>query len=136
MKKSVLIFGAALICAFLIVGCVPKQIYYFGNYSSTLYALEKDNNEAAMVAHKQELEKIIAESAKRNLQVPPGINAELGFMYVKENQPDKAISLFQAEAALYPESTLLMQRLVQMAEKKKSEPQDTLSATEATPSQN
>ena len=99
-------------------GCAPKQTYYFGNYSQTLYALEKFQNEETLIKHKQELEKIISESQVKNLAVPPGIYAELGYIYLKENKTKKAVTLFETESQLYPESKHLMDRLIQSAKAK------------------
>jgi len=114
MKK--IIFGATFgFLCLAIIGCAEKRMYYFGDYSQTLYSLEKNQTEDSLVAHQQELEKIITESGKQNTPVPPGIYAELGFILVKNNQPKEAIPFFQAEAKQYPESSLLMKRLVQMA---------------------
>ena len=99
-------------------GCVPKQTYYFGNYSKTLYALEKYQNEETLIKHKQELEKIISESQVKNLAIPPGIYAELGYIYLKENKSKEAVTFFETESQLYPESKHLMDRLIQSAKAK------------------
>ncbi len=101
-------------CLFL-AGCVPKQTYYMGDYSETLYILEKDKNEEALLRHRQELETIISESGTRDLPVPPGIYAELGYLRLKENKAKEAIQLFQMESQLYPESKPFMERLIQNA---------------------
>ncbi|MGB3210238.1 MAG: DUF4810 domain-containing protein [Desulforhopalus sp.] len=90
-------------------------MYYFGNYSETLYSFEKNQNEETLLNHKQELERIIAESDTRKLPVPPGIYAELGYLNLKANNSEKSIQLFQAEEQLYPESSFLMGRLIQSA---------------------
>jgi len=116
MKKPLIRLFLAFLCIFSIANCAPKQIYRFGNYSQTLYQLEKNQNEESLLKHKQVLETIISESGERNLPVPPGIYAELGYINLKTNDSKKAISMFQAEYKLYPESKLLMDRLIQSAE--------------------
>jgi hypothetical protein len=110
----------AICISIFFAGCVPKQTYYFGNYSKTLYALEKYQNEETLIRHKQELEKIISESQVQNLAVPPGIYAELGYIYLKENKSKEAVTLFETESQLYPESKHLMDRLIQSAKAKES----------------
>ncbi|WP_020589403.1 DUF4810 domain-containing protein [Desulfobacter curvatus] len=120
-----IILGATLgFLCLAFIGCAEKRMYYFGDYSQTLYSFEKNQNEESLVAHQQVLEKIITKSGKQNTPVPPGIYAELGFIYIKKNKPKEAIPLFQAEARQYPESSLLMERLVQMAEKRDSSDSD------------
>ena len=117
-EKLTLIF--AICISIFFAGCAPKQAYYFGNYSKTLYALEKYQNEETLIRHKQELEKIISESQVQNLAVPPGIYAELGYIYLKENKSKEAVTLFETESQLYPESKHLMDRLIQSAKAKES----------------
>ena len=111
------VFSTAL-CCLVFAGCAPQKMYYFGNYSKTLYSFEKNQNDESLLKHKQELETIITESETRNLPVPPGIYAELGYINLKSNNSKEAIKLFQAESQLYPESKHLMDRLIQSATSK------------------
>ncbi len=101
-------------------GCTSQKMYYFGNYSQTLYSFEKNQTKEALINHQQELEKVISESEVRNLLVPPGIYAELGYINLKANNSQEAIRLFQAESQLYPESKHLMDRLIQSAKAKEN----------------
>jgi hypothetical protein len=124
MKKSILCLIIA-ICVFsaliFLNGCATQpQKYYFGNYSQTLYKEVKDQNDESLLKHKQELEKIISESEKRMLIVPPGICAELGYLNLKSNNQSEAVRLFQKESEIYPESKCLMDRLINKATVKNS----------------
>ncbi len=121
--KSKLLF-VVLLTGICFAGCAPQRMYYFGNYSQTLYSLEKNQTEEALINHKQELEKIISESEARNLPVPPGIYAELGYINLKTNNSQEAIMLFQTESQLYPESKHLMDRLIQSAKAKETAESD------------
>lgn len=107
-----------VLCCLVSAGCAPKKMYYFGNYSNTLYSFEKNQNDESLLKHKQEIETIITESESKALPVPPGIYAELGYINLKSNNSKEAIRLFQAESQLYPESRLLMDRLIQSATSK------------------
>ena len=64
------------------------------------------------------LENIVEESQKRNLRLPPGVCAELGYLYALQNNTKKAVQLFQTEKQTYPESTILMDRMIQQTEKR------------------
>lgn len=121
MNKIVLILAVLLSGLFFAACTPPQRMYYFGNYSQTLYSLEKNNNEETLKNHKQELESIITESGVRSLPVPPGIFAELGYLNLKANSAAEAIRLFQAESELYPESKQLMERLIQSAKAKEGD---------------
>lgn len=112
MKKIACLFVPFLMLSLFFVGCAPRQKYYYGNYSQTLYSLQKEMSEDALERHTEELEKIIMVSERRSTPVPPGINAELGYFYYKAGSPEKALPLFQAEAAIYPESRPFMDRLI------------------------
>jgi len=118
MKRSLFF---ALISSTLLFACTSQKMYYFGNYSQTLYELEKNQTEEALINYKQELEEIISESETRNLPVPPGIYAELGYIHLKENNTREAVRLFQVESRLFPESRHLMERLIQSAEARESD---------------
>jgi len=98
----------------LIVGCVPRpSMYYWGNYSETLYRAKKTPGDDTLLAHRQSLENIVEQSKTLNLRVPPGVYAELGFIYFRQNNDGLASRYFQMEEDLYPESKILMARLKQ-----------------------
>ncbi len=99
-----------------LIGCAAQQqMYYFGDYSRTLYTMEKNQNDESLLKHKQELEKIITESEKIKRAVPPGIYAELGYINLKANNTNEAVRLFQKESEIYPESKYFMDRLIKKA---------------------
>jgi hypothetical protein len=106
--KPIVFFCLAVIFS----GCAaPQQMYHWGDYSKTLYESRKHPSEQSLAAHQQELEKIITESGRRNLRIPPGVHAELGYIYFQQNRKDLAVRNFEIEKQIYPESALLMERL-------------------------
>jgi hypothetical protein len=115
-------FTSILILAVILFGCAPQRMYYWGNYSNTLYQSKKNPSEQSILLHQQALEDILEKSQKNNLRVPPGVYAELGYIYFRQNKKDLAIKNFNMERTLYPESALLMNRLenaVKLADKPK-----------------
>ena len=120
MKNKIIIFSFFWV-GISIAGCSAPKMYYFGDYSKTLYALEKNQNEESLLNHKQELEKIISESEAKGLPIPPGIYAELGYICLNGNDTNEAIRLFNNELSLYPESKQLMDRLIQSARARENE---------------
>ncbi|MFH1975666.1 MAG: DUF4810 domain-containing protein [Pseudomonadota bacterium] len=101
--------------AIFLSGCAAQRMYNWGDYSNTLYQSKKHPSDKSDLSHLQELEKIIEESMKDNLRIPPGVYAELGYIYFRQNKRDLAINNFKMEKELYPESTLLMDRLEKAA---------------------
>lgn len=103
MKKTIL---APLFAMVILAGCVAPnhQLYYWGNYSNTLYTYTKEPSAKTRDAHKKELLNIVSISEKQNKRVAPGIFAELGHINLIESNQDQAAIFFQKELALYPES--------------------------------
>jgi len=115
MKKNFFYFLIFLM-SFLFFGCAaPKKMYHWGDYSSSLYRCRKDATEENFLKHKQVLEKIVEESRKEDVKVPPGVYAELGYFYFRQSKYDDAIKYFELEKQIYPESEIFMQRLTQAA---------------------
>jgi len=104
-----------LLVPVLLASCVPQKMYYWGDYSSTLYQSRKVPSEENLLKHKQALESIIQQSNEQNLRVPPGVYAELGYIYFRQNATDAAVKYFLLEEQTYPESRIFMERLVQAA---------------------
>lgn len=113
-----------LTIALFLSGCVAPSMYYWGDYSETLYHSKKTPSDESIIKHQQSLENIVEESKKKNLKVPPGVCAELGYIYLKQNKNQLAIQYFRIEKETYPESTLLMQRLEKTALTKDKKPED------------
>jgi hypothetical protein len=103
----------------LSISCASqKPMYYWGDYSDSLYDCKKKPGAETLAKHKAALEKIIEESTKREMRIPPGVCAELGYVYAAQNNSKKAIELFNMEKQTYPESSLLMDRLISQTEKR------------------
>lgn len=111
MKRIILILILAGLAS---ISCATqkKTLYYWGDYSKTLYALKKTPNEENLTRHKKELQEIIAKSAEKKLKVPPGVYAEYGFILAREGDAKEAEKYFKLEAQTYPEATPFMEKLV------------------------
>ena len=91
MKKIVLVLGA--ICTMTLVGCVsaPKSLYSWGEYPQQTYLML---------------------SLPEKTAVPPGLYAHLGLLNLNINNGPRAVQYFELERQTYPESTVLMDRLL------------------------
>ncbi len=115
MIKQILTAALAS-AAFLMSGCAgQKPMYEYGNYSETYYQLKQNGDAATTAAWKSSLEESIEKSNAQGIRIAPGINANLGYLYLKVNDADKAISFFKAEKVLYPESIVFMDKLIRKA---------------------
>lgn len=107
---------AAALCV-LCTGCAkPNAMYCMDNYSSTLYACRKNPAQEQQDKHIKAMQDIVAKSEQRNLPVPPGIFAELGYINLKAGQMAEAKKYFEAENRLYPESKVFTARLLAWAD--------------------
>lgn len=94
-----------------LVGCAPKQMYSWENYSYSLYEAKKNATDEAVGKHKLVLLKIIETSKENNQRVPPGIYCEYGYILLKEGKPQEALAYFELEEKIYPESAVFIQKL-------------------------
>ena len=92
-----------------ISGCAPTSLYHWGDYETSLYKHYKAPDESTLVA---DLEKLIADAERRQRTVPPGIFAELGYLYVESGDFTRAIDMFRQEKSRWPESTVLMDVMI------------------------
>jgi hypothetical protein len=108
MKKTGLLM---LLLFIFLVGCATqKPLYYWGDYSSSLYKYKKVPNEENLKTHKVVLVNIIEESNKMNLKVPPGVHCEYGYLLLKEGKKEEAMYYFDLEEKNYPESRQFLER--------------------------
>lgn len=96
----------------LITGCGPKkQLYYFGDYSETLYYYKKVPTAERKGRYREELRAIIEVSQERGSRVPPGICAEYAYLLMSEGEYSEAGKYLAMEEELYPESKRFVQFL-------------------------
>jgi hypothetical protein len=112
-----------LLSVFFFMGCATqKPMYSWGDYSSSLYKLKKDPCDESLIKHKQVLLKIMEDSKKNGLRVPPGVYCEYGYIFMKEGKANEALAYFDLEEKTYPESAVFMQRLKSQFNQAKGQP--------------
>jgi len=112
-----------LLSVFFFTGCATqKPMYNWGDYSSSLYKLKKDPCDENLMKYKQVLLKIMEDSKKKGLRVPPGVYCEYGYISMKEGKTDEALAYFDLEEKTYPESVVFMQRLKSQFNKVEEQP--------------
>ncbi len=125
-KKSVLV-SCALIFLFAVVqGCAPGRKYAWGKYDSTLYAHYKNPQDKE--AHLEHLQEIVQNAEARD-SVPPGLYAEYGYALYESGNLPEAIAYFGKEKAKWPESNVLMEKMIRNARRH----QENLTKSSATP---
>lgn len=112
MKKIGLILAA--LCSMTLVGCVsaPKSLYSWGQYPQQTYLMLSVPEKTSQQEQIAQLEKDIEKAKAKNATVPPGLYAHLGLLNLNINNGPRAIQYFELERQTYPESTVLMDRLL------------------------
>lgn len=94
-----------LVGVLLLSGCATKTqpLYYWGDYQPQVYGyFTKDKGPEEQIAS---LEAGLEKARAAGQQVAPGYLAHLGILYAQGEHQDQMLKYFDAEKALYPEST-------------------------------
>ena len=88
-------------------------MYQWGGYDSALYAhYQNPQQREEFVAN---LSSVIRDAEQRGFRVPPGCYAEYGWALYEEGQRDQAVVYFEKERKHWPESGVLMEKLIRNA---------------------
>ena len=112
MKKTVLaLIGLSLI----LVGCGggATSLYRWGAFPQQTYNYMSEKPKTFPLEQIAHLEKDLEKSKAENRAVPPGLYAHLGLLNLDIQNAQQAAMYFQLEKQIYPESTVLMNRLLQ-----------------------
>lgn len=103
----------ALTTAALLAGCAPKgpePLYYWGDYQQQIYSYyQKDSDPQKQI---DALNLDVEKARAVNKSVAPGLHAQLGLLYAKTGDTNKAFSQFATEKQLFPESAAYMDFLM------------------------
>ncbi|MCC5856481.1 MAG: DUF4810 domain-containing protein [Idiomarina sp.] len=120
-RFSLLIVAAASVLA----ACetTPSQARYWTMYEEGLVRYYEDP--AASAFFYDRLVRAIQEAEANNIQVPPGLYADLGTLWFEQQNYVEAKRWYQKEYEAWPESRPLMSTLIQTLERWIGEPEDT-----------
>lgn len=109
-----LLLAAAALAAGL-AGCAttPSARFFWGNYDAAL--LEYGKHPEQREAYIAKLKAIIEAADQNGAPIPPGLCAEYGYALFEEGQGPEAARWFGRERDLYPESKVLMDKMIRNA---------------------
>ena len=96
----------------LLAGCVPQSHYVWDKYDTSLYNFYEDLATAS--AYTEQLALVVHDGDAAG-RTAPGVHAEYGYMLLTAGNGGGAIVQFEAEKRLWPESTVLMDRMIGLA---------------------
>ena len=112
MKKTVL---ALIALSLVLVGCGDgaTSLFRWGEFPHQTYNYMSERSKVSPLEQIARLEKDIEKSKAENRAVPPGLYGHLGLLNLDIQNSQRAVMYFQLEKQVYPESTVLMNRLLQ-----------------------
>jgi hypothetical protein len=118
LKNNVTAFNSLILGLFFLGACASKPtLYSWGQYENTVYSSYADPGKVPVEKQIEQLEKDYQRARSENKPVPPGWHAHLGYLYFQIGKLDQAKSQFETEKKTFPESTVLMNRLLAKFEK-------------------
>lgn len=116
MKKTVIFLFGCL--GLLLTACsTTSTLYSWHNYEKNTYQYQKTNTDEAFDKAMKEYLKIIQKQNGTRKTIPPGINAEYGYMLYKAGKQEEGLSYLKKEISLYPESEVYISRIIKQLEK-------------------
>jgi hypothetical protein len=108
LALAALVAASAVACA-----SEPRRMYAWGGYDEVLvrHYRQPQDRQAFVRALKQ----VVANAERRGQSAPPGIYAEYGYALYEEGQYPAAVAYFEKERTAWPESALLMDKMIRNA---------------------
>lgn len=106
------------ICSMALASCqTQKSLYSWYDSEDATYEYTKRGTEEKLTKAMAQYEKVIAKQKGVRKVVPPGVNAEYGFLLYKAGKKEEGLALLQAEIKAYPESETFISRIIKQLEK-------------------
>lgn len=96
----------------LLAGCQSPDVYYWGHYENVIYDMYNKPDKASPEQLAAILEQDEQKAASKNKPLPPGFHAQLGYLYAQMGKTDQARQQYEKEKQMYPESSVIMNRML------------------------
>lgn len=108
-----------IICAVLaLTSCSStKSLYSWYDSEDATYQYTKKGEQKNLEDAMKQYQRVISKQKGLRKVVPPGANAEYGFMLYKAGKHNEGIALLREEIRLYPESEVFISRIIKQLEK-------------------
>lgn len=101
---------AALMAVFC--GCAAPTLYTYGHYEELIYAAYAAPGKVSPEMQVEKMEQDYQKARAANKRMCPGWHAHLGHLYFQLGKLDQAQQEFLTEKAEFPESAVLVDRLL------------------------
>jgi hypothetical protein len=93
--------------------CATPTMYRWGGYDQALYDHYKNPQDRGLFA--KSMAEVVADAEMNHSRVPPGCYAEYGWALYEQGNLDQAVVYFEKESKQWPESRVLMDKLIRNA---------------------
>jgi hypothetical protein len=93
--------------------CASREIYHWGRYEGLVYDMYAKPGKADAGTQIAQLTEDIDQAHAVGKPVPPGVHAQLGYVYYQQGNLGGAEREFQTEKTLFPESAPFIDGLLQ-----------------------
>lgn len=114
MRKIIL----SAVCVMAFASCqVQQSLYSWYDSEDATYTYTKRGTEETLTKAMAQYEKVINKQNGTRKVVPPGVNAEYGYLLYKAGKKEEGLALLKAEIKAYPESEKFISRIINQLEK-------------------
>ena len=113
MKKLMIM----VICVMTLASCQTQTLYSWYNSEDATYMYTKRGTDELLTKDMAQYEKVIQKQKGIRKVVPPGVNAEYGYLLYKAGKKTEGLALLRAEITAYPESEQFISRIIKQLEK-------------------
>ena len=108
----------AAICVIAFTSCATqKSLYTWYDSEDATYKYTKRGTDELLIKAMAQYEKVISKQKGIRKVVPPGVNAEYGYLLYKAGKKEEGLALLKAEIKAYPESETFISRIIKQLEK-------------------
>jgi len=108
----------AAICVIVFTSCATqKSLYTWYDSEDATYKYTKRGTDELLTKAMAQYEKVISKQKGIRKVVPPGVNAEYGYLLYKAGKKEEGLALLKAEIKAYPESETFISRIIKQLEK-------------------
>jgi len=113
--KKLLIFAIVVMA---LASCQTQQtLYSWYDSEDATYKYTKRATDETLAKAMAQYEKVLKKQKGTRKVVPPGVNAEYGYLLCKAGKKTEGLALLREETKLYPESETFISRIIKQLEK-------------------
>ena len=111
-------FFLGAICMIAMTSCQTQTSLYswYGSENAT-YTYTKRGTDETLEKAMEQYNKVLNNQKGLRKTVPPGVNAEYGYLLCKAGKKKEGLALLRAEIQAYPESEKFISRIINQLEK-------------------